>query len=123
MKTHSGDCHWWSYKVCDCGYLMRANSGDFGEPSEQVIKDFLEHSHNCQSVEPLKAKLAAMRAVLERHRACLHSEQSELGKATIKALEPDCGKVLLSKLAAYEKVAIRAFKTEDEYLMWKAQFM
>ena len=48
VKTHSGDCHWWTYKVCDCGWLMRANSGDFGDPSDQVIKDFLTHSENCQ---------------------------------------------------------------------------
>jgi phage-related protein len=47
ITKHSGDCRWWSYRICDCGYLMRANSGDFGEPSEQVTKDWLEHSANC----------------------------------------------------------------------------
>ena len=47
ITKHSGDCRWWSCRICDCGYLMRANSGDFGEPSEQVTKDWLEHSANC----------------------------------------------------------------------------
>jgi len=51
ITKHSGDCRWWSYRICDCGYLMRANSGDFGEPSEQVTKDWLEHSANCQQVK------------------------------------------------------------------------
>jgi hypothetical protein len=47
-RTHSGDCHWWGYKVCDCGYLMRANSHDFGEPSDEIIQAWLEHSERIQ---------------------------------------------------------------------------
>src|ERR1041385_714296 len=78
ITKHSGDCRWWSFRICDCGYLMRANSGDFGEPSEQVTKDWLEHSANCQQVKdtPLvqileqrlkesEARTAEMRKALE----------------------------------------------------------
>jgi len=76
VKTHSGDCHWWTYKVCDCGWLMRANSGDFGDPSDQVIKDFLTHSENCQHslhlsdlldrIKVLEGEVASKDAALHR---------------------------------------------------------
>ena len=92
VKTHSGDCHWWTYKVCDCGWLMRANSGDFGDPSDQVIKDFLTHSENCQHSLHLSDLLDRIK-VLERWRRRLEwlhdgcekdSEGYEWGVARVK---------------------------------------
>lgn len=35
---------------------MRAHSGDFGPPSGEVIRDFAEHSENCQRAASLQVK-------------------------------------------------------------------
>lgn len=64
-NRHSGDCHWWTYKVCDCGYLMRANSHDFGEPTGDTIEQFLEHSRRIQEFEQLQAKLERYEKALD----------------------------------------------------------
>jgi len=77
---------------------MRANSGDFGDPSDQVIKDFLTHSENCQHslhlsdlldrIKVLEGEVGLLKWQSKNHQQLLHDAVVE--REDLKSLLHRC---------------------------------
>ncbi len=106
-RTHSFDCYWWSYKICDCGYLLRAHSRS--EPSEQVLTDWVIHLKRIEESSSLVHDQLTDR--LERLDNRIHALEKEL------AVYKEAVKVLDGRLGDGDKEVVWAceeyVKTED----------
>jgi hypothetical protein len=94
--THAGDCYWWSFGICDCGYLIREHSKS--DPSDEVLNQWCTHAKNIEEHDHLKSTLAQ------------RDEQLRVALVQLHASQERC-RELEAERAVWIRTDIRAYKT------------